>query len=127
MKISLVGLSGCGKTSLYLIGFTEATPEQTKSLSPTILYETRRHPFLGLNVGIWDMGGQEEFREEYMQKPEVFKGTDILIPVVSLHEPGTFEEARDYFKDLLELYRKNNEKPRIFLFLHKYDTERIDN
>jgi hypothetical protein len=73
------------------------------------------------------MGGQEQFREEYMQKPEVFKGTDILIPVVSLHEPGTFEEARDYFKDLLELYRKNNEKPRIFLFLHKYDTERIDN
>lgn len=80
------------------------------------------NPFLGLQVGIFDFGGQEEFRREYMEKPEIFRGTDILIPIVSLHEPGTFKEARDYFIDLLDLYRKNNEKPRIFLFLHKFDT-----
>jgi len=46
MKISLVGLSGCGKTSLYSVAFAEKSPEDTKRLSPTILYETRRHPFL---------------------------------------------------------------------------------
>ena len=45
MKISLVGLGGCGKTSLYSVAFAEKRPEETKSLSPTILYETRRHPF----------------------------------------------------------------------------------
>jgi len=53
MKISLVGLGGCGKTSLYSVAFAEKRPEETKSLSPTILYETRRHPFLGLQVGIY--------------------------------------------------------------------------
>lgn len=58
-----------------------------------------------------------------MAKPEIFRGTDILIPVVDLHEPDTFEDAKQYFIDLLDLYRKNNEKPRVFLFLHKYDTE----
>jgi len=42
MKISLVGLSGCGKTSLYSVAFAAKSPEDTKSLSPTILYETRR-------------------------------------------------------------------------------------
>jgi len=57
-----------------------------------------------------------------MEKPEIFRGTDILIPIVSLHEPGTFDEAKKYFSDLLDLYRKNNEKPKIFLFLHKFDT-----
>ncbi|MFX1407242.1 MAG: ADP-ribosylation factor-like protein [Promethearchaeota archaeon] len=123
MKISLVGLGGCGKTSLYSVAFAEKSAEDTKSLSPTILYETRRHPFLGLQVGIFDFGGQEQYRKEYMEKPDVFRGTDILIPIVDLHDPKTFEQAKEYFIGLLDIYRKNNEKPKIFLFLHKYDTE----
>jgi len=48
----LVGLSGCGKTSVYSVAFAAKSPEETKGLAPTILYETRRHPFLGLQVGI---------------------------------------------------------------------------
>jgi len=123
MKISLVGLGGCGKTSLYSVAFAEKSPEDTKSLSPTILYETRRHPFLGLSVGIFDFGGQEQYRKEYMEKSDVFRGTDILIPIVDLHDPARFDEAKEYFEGLLDIYRKNNEKPRIFLLLHKYDTE----
>ncbi|MFX1408832.1 MAG: ADP-ribosylation factor-like protein [Promethearchaeota archaeon] len=123
MKISLVGLSGCGKTSLYSVAFAEKSAQETKSLSPTILYETRRHPFLGLQVGIFDFGGQEQYRKEYMEKPEIFRGTDILIPIVDLHDPNNFEQAKEYFVGLLDVYRKNNEKPKIFLFLHKYDTE----
>ncbi len=123
IKISLVGLGGCGKTSLYSVAFAEKTPEDTKRLSPTILYETRRHPFLGLQVGIFDFGGQEQYRKEYMEKPEVFRGTDILICIVDLHDPNSFDQAKEYFEGLLDIHRKNNEKPQIFLFLHKYDTE----
>ena len=123
MKISLVGLSGCGKTSLYSVAFAEKSAEETKGLSPTILYETRRHPFLGLQVGIFDFGGQEQYRKEYMEKPEIFRGTDILIPIVDLHDPNSFEQAKEYFIGLLDIYRKGNEKPTIFLFLHKYDTQ----
>ncbi len=123
MKISLVGLSGSGKTSLYSVAFAEKSAEETKGLSPTILYETRRHPFLGLQVGIFDFGGQEQYRKEYMEKPEIFRGTDILIPIVDLHDPNSFEQAKEYFIGLLDIYRKSNEKPTIFLFLHKYDTQ----
>ena len=123
IKISLVGLGGCGKTSLYSVAFAEKTPEDTKRLSPTILYETRRHPFLGLQVGIFDFGGQEQYRAEYFSKPEIFKGTDILICIVDLHDPNSFDQAKEYFEGLLDIHRKNNEKPQIFLFLHKYDTE----
>jgi GTPase SAR1 family protein len=123
MKLSLIGLSGCGKTSLYSVAFAEKTAQDTKSLSPTILYETRRHPFLGLQVGIFDFGGQEQYRKEYLEKPDIFRGTDILIPIVDLHDPGNFERAKEYFVGLLDIYRKNNEKPRVFLLLHKYDTE----
>jgi len=126
MKISLVGLGGCGKTSLYSVAFAEKSAEDTKSLSPTILYETRRHPFLGLQVGIFDFGGQEQYRKEYMEKSDAFRGTDVLIPIVDLHDPKNFEQAKEYFNGLLEIYKKNNEKPKIFLFLHKYDTEKYE-
>ncbi len=119
----MVGLGGCGKTSLYSVAFAEKSPEDTKRLSPTILYETRRHPFLGLQVGIFDFGGQVQYRNEYVQKPEIFRGTDILIPIVDLHDPNKFEEAKEYFQDLLEIYRQNNERPKVCLFLHKYDTQ----
>ncbi|MBY9004114.1 MAG: hypothetical protein KGD73_09100 [Candidatus Lokiarchaeota archaeon] len=122
--MSLIGLAGCGKTSLYSVAFAEKSPEDTKGLSPTILYETRRHPFLGLQVGIFDFGGQEEYRREYMEKPEIFRGTDILIPIVDLHDPNNFEQAKEYIEGLMDIYRKNNEKPKVFLFLHKYDTEK---
>ncbi len=123
MKLSLVGLGGCGKTSLYSVAFAEKSPEDTKSLSPTILYETRRHPFLGLQVGIFDFGGQEQYRKEYLEKSDAFRGTDILVPIVDLHDPNKFEDAKEYFVGLLDIYRKNNEKPKIFLLLHKYDVE----
>jgi len=118
-----VGLGGCGKTSLYSVAFAETKPEDTKKLSPTILYETRRHPFLGLQVGIFDFGGQEQYRKEYMDRPDIFKGTDVLICIVDLHDPNSFDQAKEYFEGLLDIHRKNNEKPKVFLFLHKYDTE----
>jgi GTPase SAR1 family protein len=123
MKLSLVGLGGCGKTSLYSVAFAEKSPEDTKSLSPTILYETRRHPFLGLQVCIFDFGGQEQYRKEYLEKSDAFRGTDILVPIVDLHDPNKFDEAKEYFAGLLDIYRKNNEKPKVFLLLHKYDVE----
>ncbi len=71
----------------------------------------------------FDFGGQDQYRKEYMEKPEVFKGTDILICIVDLHDPKSFDQAKEYFEGLLDIHRKNNEKPQIFLFLHKYDTE----
>lgn len=70
-----------------------------------------------------DFGGQEQYRKEYLEKPDIFKGTDILVPIVDLHDPDKFDQAKEYFDGLLQIHRQNNEKPKIFLFLHKYDTE----
>ncbi|MEX2704038.1 MAG: ADP-ribosylation factor-like protein [Candidatus Freyrarchaeum guaymaensis] len=123
MKISLVGLSGCGKTSIYLTTFASKKPEETKGVAPTIMYEIRRHPFLGLEVSIFDFGGQEQYRESYLSDPKVFMETDVLIPVIDLHEPDSFEEAKKYFADIMELFKKNNIKPVVHIFFHKYDVE----
>ncbi len=122
MKISLIGLAGSGKTSIYLTTFAGKKPQETKGIAPTVMYEVRRHPFLGLDVSLFDFGGQEQYIESYLEDPKVFAGTDILIPVVDLHDPEKFEEAKQYFQKVLEFFKKEGVRPSIYVFLHKYDS-----
>ncbi len=123
MKIALVGISGCGKTSIYATTFASKSPEETKSFRPTTMYEVRSHPYLGLNVSFFDFGGQDQYRADYLAKPEIFKETDVLIPIIDLHDPDKFDAAADYFKKLKEVLGKISIKPKVLIFYHKYDSE----
>lgn len=123
MKISLVGLPNSGKTSIYSVVFAEKSAADCKNLAPTIPYEVHRHPFLGLQLAIFDLGGQEALRKEFLEDEYLFIGTSILIPVINLQDPDKFNMARQYLIEALNVYRKNNEKPKVFLLFHKYDAE----
>ncbi|HUX98446.1 MAG TPA: ADP-ribosylation factor-like protein [Candidatus Deferrimicrobium sp.] len=126
MKISLVGLAGCGKTSIYATTFAAKSPFETKDFAPTVMYEVRRHPYLGLNVSIFDFGGQAQYRDSYIEKPEIFAETDVIILIVDLHDPSKFETAKEYFLKIMDVFEKSEKKPKVILFLHKYDTEAFD-
>lgn len=123
MKIAVLGLSGSGKTSIYSTIFAEQLPSETKTLAPTIMYEVRRHPYLGIEVSLFDFGGQEQYREEYLSKPQVLLGSDVVIFVVDLHDPDMIENAGQYFKRILQIFKDHGETPIIQVFYHKYDTE----
>ncbi len=123
MKISLVGLNGSGKTSIYLTMFAEKLPYETKMLAPTIMYEVRRHPYLGVDVSLFDFGGQEQYREEYLNKPQDLMGSDVVVFVIDLHNPDMVENACQYFKRILQIFKEYGETPKIQVFYHKYDTE----
>ena len=123
MKISLLGLSGSGKTSIYSTMFAEKLPSETKMLTPTIMYEVRRHPYLGVEVSLFDFGGQEQYREEYLNKPQVLMRSDVVIFVVDLHTPDMVENAGQFFKRILQIFKEHGETPLIQVFYHKYDTE----
>ncbi|MHA1379864.1 MAG: ADP-ribosylation factor-like protein [Candidatus Helarchaeota archaeon] len=123
MKISLVGISGCGKTSIYATTFASKSPEETKSFRPTVMYEVRSHPYLGLNVSFFDFGGQDQFRADYLAKPEIFKETDVLIPIIDLHDPDKFDQASEYFKQIVKAFDDLGMNPKVLIFYHKYDSE----
>lgn len=123
MKISLIGLSGAGKTSIYATTFASKTAEDTKQFAPTVMYEVRSHPYLGLNVSFFDFGGQDQYREDYIKKPEIFRETDVLIPIIDLHDQERFPSAKEYFQKVLDYIKGFDKKPKIFLFYHKYDSE----
>ena len=123
MKISLIGLGGCGKTSIYATTFAMKSPESTSNLSPTIMYEVRRHPYLGLEVSIFDFGGQDQYTNNYVEKPEVFNETDVLVPIVDMHDPDKLDKAKEYFEKVIDVLRKKALKPKVFLLYHKFDTQ----
>ncbi|NHI92198.1 MAG: hypothetical protein EAX96_06810 [Candidatus Lokiarchaeota archaeon] len=123
MKISLVGLSGCGKTSIYATTFASKKPEETKEFAPTVMYEIRNHPYLGVNVSFFDFGGQEDYRSSYFEKPDVFKETNVLIPIIDLHDPEKMSEAEIYFKKIVDTLKNLSLSPEVIIFYHKYDSE----
>ena len=122
VKIALIGLSGSGKTSIYATTFAMKSPESTECLAPTIMYEVRRHPYLGLEVSIFDYGGQESYRQSYLDKPDVFNETDVLVPIVDMHDPDKLEKAKSYFEKVIDALRKKALKPKVYLLYHKFDT-----
>ncbi|MFX0182333.1 MAG: ADP-ribosylation factor-like protein [Candidatus Hodarchaeota archaeon] len=127
MKISLIGLSGCGKTSIYLTTLGGMVHNKVKKLSPTIMYDVRNHNYLGLQISLWDFGGQEKYREAYLESPEVLANTTVLICVLDLHCPQDFNDAKTYFEDVYSTIKQNGGNPITYIFYHKYDTEDYPN
>ncbi len=126
MKISVVGLSGCGKTSIYSTTFGGMTPMEVKDLGPTVMYEVKSHNYLGLQISLWDFGGQEEYRKSYLETPKLLANTSILIFVLDLHHPEDYHLADEYFNDVYTAIKDQGGDPRIKIFYHKYDTEEYD-
>lgn len=123
MKISLVGLSGCGKTSIYSITLGGMAPMEVKDLGPTVMYEVKSHNYLGLQISLWDFGGQEKYRQSYLETPKLLANTTILIFVLDLHHPEDFADANRYFSDVFSAIQEYGGDPRLVILYHKYDTE----
>ncbi len=123
MKISLVGLSGCGKTSIYSTTLGGMTPLEVKHLGPTVMYEVKTHNYLGLQISLWDFGGQEKYRQSYLETPNILVNTTMLIFILDLHHPEDFEKANEYFSDIYSAIREGGGDPKLHIFYHKYDTE----
>ncbi len=123
MKISLVGLSGCGKTSIYSTTLGGMTPMEVKDLGPTVMYEVKSHNYLGLQISLWDFGGQEKYRQSYLETPKLLANTTILVFVLDLHHPEDFKKADNYFKEVFSVIKESGGDPHMIIFYHKYDTE----
>ncbi|MFX0038284.1 MAG: ADP-ribosylation factor-like protein [Promethearchaeota archaeon] len=123
-KVLVCGLDAAGKTSLLSKFGGRLGISDMISTHPTKGVVRMKFGTSNLNLYIWDLGGQEEYRERYLSNPEqYFVQLDLLMFVIDVQDPDRFEESLQYFNKILDSIILLEETPYILLFIHKYDPD----
>lgn len=123
-KVLVCGLDAAGKTSLLSKFGGRLGISDMISTHPTKGVVRMKFGSTNLNLFIWDLGGQEEYRERYLSNPEqYFIQLDLLLYVIDVQDPDRFDESLEYFDKILDSIIMLEENPYILVFLHKVDPE----
>ncbi len=125
LKMIFAGLDAAGKTTIYKRTMEEIDPELLESLKPTRGIERHDYSFLDVDWSVWDLGGQESYRQKYLSRPEIFNQTKALIYVVDLQDSQRYEEAYNYFEEILKILVNVTPTPRIYVLFHKFDPDKV--
>lgn len=123
LKLIIAGLDYAGKTS-SIIALREKYNfyEKVENLKPTVKIEYSSFDFLDKwEVNIWDMGGQEKYRELYLDKPEYFADTNYFYYYIDVQDEDKISESINYFEELLKILKDVGYSNKIVICFHKYD------
>lgn len=129
-KVVVVGLDNAGKTAVLSsfgkkLGIRDL--KDIASLKPTVGVKRKVIESSNLELFVWDMGGQEQYRDKYLVNPEkYFLYIDLLIYVIDVQDSEKFEKSYDYFDRILDTLIALEENPYILIFIHKYDPDLKD-
>lgn len=119
-KIAFLGLSNAGKTSIIKVLRQEfdilAKLKPTQGVDRTSLY------FFGKSLILWDFGGQDRYREVYLNKPAEYLAliTNVFY-IIDVQDLETVDLSTDYFKALFEDLQQFSPNAKYTVLLHKYD------
>jgi GTPase SAR1 family protein len=123
-KVLVCGLDAAGKTSLLSKFGGRLGISDMIATHPTKGVVRMKFGTSNLSLFIWDLGGQEEYRERYLNNPEqYFVQLDLLMYVIDVQDPDRFEESLQYFEKIIDSIILLEEKPYILIFFHKYDPD----
>lgn len=123
-KIICVGLDNAGKTAILSglggkLGITDLA-----KLKPTKKVDRRKVSTDTMDLFVWDMGGQEDYRRDYLNKPEsYFIRTDMIIYVIDMQDPARYDESLEYLQKIMDILKLMGENPYILAFMHKSDPD----
>ncbi len=114
------GLPNSGKTSIILALKGEKNLMTYFSLKPTLGIDIQKYIEETEDFYIWDFGGQERFRENYLKElPKHLDGADQIIYVIDVQKTDEYELACDYLNQILEI--EDAKTVELIIYLHKYD------
>jgi small GTP-binding protein len=118
-RICIAGLGAVGKSSLL------KTLQKQRTIAikfPTMGATVEHLQFLGLQIAVWDLGGQIGFRHLYLTEPRQYLSRImLLIYVIDTQDKERAGKSAEYLEELLIKLEYLKEKPKIYLVLHKYD------
>ncbi|MFW9874352.1 MAG: ADP-ribosylation factor-like protein [Candidatus Thorarchaeota archaeon] len=123
-KIIIAGLDNSGKSSIVLSIIGKMNLINYMSLNPTFGPNIINFESLDSKFNIWDLGGQESFREEYLQNFEIYlDGCSKILFVIDIQDIQRYDIALKYFENILKKIKKKNLDIDISIFLHKNDPD----
>jgi GTPase SAR1 family protein len=123
-KIAFMGMQNAGKTTMINFLFSESPDDKFKDASPTVSVENKTVKLGDYQLAIWDFGGQESFRKEYLANPdEYLLNTGLLVFVVDTQDDSMYADAIDYLNSVLGLLNITPQELSIIIDLHKYDPD----
>jgi GTPase SAR1 family protein len=121
IKCIFAGLDDGGKTSLLLT--LEKKFLRILKIKPTKKIEISDVHLLGIPVKIWDMGGQKNYRNDYLTKPHYFSGTKILFYVIDVQNRDRFDDSLKYLEAILNSFVFIELSLKVIVLLHKSDPD----
>ncbi len=123
-KIVIMGLDNSGKSSIVLCLKGVKNLTSFSAIKPTRGFEINKFNTMGSDFNIWDFGGQEKFREDYVKNfKNHIKGTNKLIYVVDIQDRERYDLSLQYLVKIITLLQENKLNPDFSLFLHKFDPD----
>ena len=123
-KIVIMGLDNSGKSSIVLCLKGVKNLMSFSAIKPTRGFEINKFNIMGSDFNIWDFGGQEKFREDYVKNfKNHIKGTNKLIYVVDIQDRERYDLSLQYLVKIITLLQENKLNPDFSLFLHKFDPD----
>jgi len=120
-KIILVGLDNSGKTSILLSLTRNSNLLSYYSLKPTAGLNIVNYNDSDTVFNIWDFGGQEQYRKEYMKKFDQYLDADKIIFVIDIQDTERYNLALNYLSEIVNLLQQKNLRIDFSIFLHKFD------
>ncbi len=124
MKVVFAGLNFAGKTSLVNRLINDYNFQDMINLEPTIGANLEEFQSDRVDLILWDLGGQSDNIQEYLESPErFFVQLDVLIFVIDSQDDKRYIEAGKYLNDIIDILSFLNENPYIVILLNKADTD----
>ncbi len=125
-KIAIMGMQNAGKTSLINFLLAQSPDEKFKETEPTVSVDHKSMKLDDHQLAIWDFGGQESFRKEYLQNPdEFFVNTGLLMFIVDSQDDTFYADSIEYLNSILDIMQKMNPSLHVVVDLHKYDPDMV--
>ena len=96
LEMAIVGLSNAGKST---VTSTMASGVYDEDTIPTIGFNFRRLKKGYVTMNVWDLGGQDRFRDSW---EKYCRSSDVIVYVVDSVDLGAMDEARQQLHKLLE-------------------------
>ena len=125
VKVIVAGLDNAGKTSiLTALDKKYDFEKDIVQLRPTIRVEYHKMNFLRTRTIFWDCGGQDQYRQIYINYQDVyFDATDLLIYVIDIQDPERFENSLEYLNAILTFFSESEMNVPLIITFHKYDPD----